>query len=326
MQESPKQPESPEILLKEVQKLLSNFGTYIAQENDVRGRVIALAPAYDALRNVGISLVPGQIRASARDRLLQYMLRYPETVLDRTELAVVAGIEEWARRIRELRVQFGWKILTGVTIKELAEDSPEEMAGLMEVLSVDPSLLKTDQYVLLSAEQDRDAAFRWRTLNDLRKRQGGVKSKIIDYLRLNVGRAVTGEELKYLAKDASEWARRVRELRTEEGWPVVTRQTGRPDLPVGVYLLERDEQAKAHDRQIKDDVRVVVLTRDSFRCQFEDCGWSQAKAQPDDPRRNLELHHIQHHRHGGSNTADNLITLCNVHHDAVHRDDEHRFA
>ena len=326
MQERPKQPETTEQLLKEVQTLLNNFEAYLAGDYDVRCRVIALAPAYDALRSVGISLVPGQMRSSARERILQYMLRYPETVLDRTELAVVAGIEEWAGRIRELRVQFGWDILTGVTIKELAEDSPEEMAGLKEVLGVDPSLLKTDQYVLLSTEQDRDAAFRWRTLNDLRKRQGGVKSKIIDYLRMNVGRAVTGEELKYLARDASEWARRVRELRTEEGWPVVTRQTGRPDLPVGVYLLERDEQAEPHDRQIKDDVRVAVLTRDSFRCQYEGCGWTQSEARPDDPRRNVELHHIQHHRHGGSNTADNLITLCNVHHDVVHRDREHRLA
>ena len=220
MKERSEQPETPKKLLQELQKLLENFEAYLAKNEDVRGRVLALAPAYDSLRNVGISLVPGQMEVSARDRILQYMLRYPETVIDRTELAVVAGIEEWARRVRELRVQFGWKILTGATIKELAEDSPEEMTGLNRVLGVDPLLLKTDQYVLLSTEQDRDAAFRWRTLNDLRKRKGGVKSKIIDYLRANTGWAVTGEELRYLAKDASEWARRVRELRTEEGWPV----------------------------------------------------------------------------------------------------------
>lgn len=326
MQERTKQPETPERLLQELQKLLKHFEVYIAQDQDVRGRVLALAPAYDALKDVGVSLVPGQMKVSARERILQYMLRYPETVIDRTELAVVAGIEEWARRVRELRVQFGWKIVSGVTIKELADDSPEEMTGLRSILGADPSSLKTDQYVLLSTKQDRDAAYRWGTLNELRKRKGGMKSKIIEYLRANVGRAVTGEELRYLAKDASEWARRVRELRTEEGWPVATRQTGRPDLPVGVYLLERDEQAKPHDRQIKDDVRVAVLTRDNFRCQYEGCGWSQVDAQPDDPRRNLELHHIQHHRHRGSNTVENLITLCNVHHDKVHRNTNHRFA
>jgi hypothetical protein len=33
------------------------------------------------------------------------------------------------------------------------------------------------------------------------------------------------EELKYLAKDKKEWARRVRELRTEQGWPIVTKKT-----------------------------------------------------------------------------------------------------
>jgi hypothetical protein len=30
------------------------------------------------------------------------------------------------------------------------------------------------------------------------------------------------------------------------------------------------------------------------------------------------LHHRKHHAAGGKNVADNLITLCNVHHDAVH--------
>ncbi|WP_139153108.1 HNH endonuclease, partial [Enterobacter kobei] len=33
----------------------------------------------------------------------------------------------------------------------------------------------------------------------------------------------------------------------------------------------------------------------------------------------LELHHIEHHADGGENTLDNLITLCNVCHDEVHR-------
>ena len=74
------------------------------------------------------------------------------------------------------------------------------------------------------------------------------------------------KELSYLANGRTEWARRVRELRTEEGWPIVTKNAGRGDLPVGVYVLEEDRQAYEHDRKIPDDIRVAVLTRDNFSC------------------------------------------------------------
>lgn len=33
----------------------------------------------------------------------------------------------------------------------------------------------------------------------------------------------------------------------------------------------------------------------------------------------LELHHLKHHKDKGENTMENLITLCNVHHDEEHR-------
>ncbi len=39
---------------------------------------------------------------------------------------------------------------------------------------------------------------------------------------------------------------------------------------------------------------------------------------PGDPRKILELHHKKMHVEKGKNTADNLITLCNVHHDEIH--------
>jgi len=169
----------------------------------------------------------------------------------------------------------------------------------------------------MKEEQDREAALRWNQLNGIRKKSGGVKLKILEYLRENIGRVVTGEELRYLARDKKEWARRIRELRTEDGWPVFTRMQGRPDLFVGEYLLEEDRQAKKHDRKISDDVRVKVLERDQFQCVC--CGWKREDLSRDDPRKFLELHHVDDHVKGGSNTVENLVTLCNVHHDQVHR-------
>ncbi|MFD2579587.1 HNH endonuclease signature motif containing protein [Novosphingobium colocasiae] len=32
----------------------------------------------------------------------------------------------------------------------------------------------------------------------------------------------------------------------------------------------------------------------------------------------LELHHLIEHKAKGGNTVENLVTICNVHHDQVH--------
>jgi hypothetical protein len=198
-----------------------------------------------------------------------------------------------------------------------AAENEGETASLKTMLGVDPSKIRPDQYVLMRAEQDRQAAHRWNVLNEVRRKKISVTDKIIEYFRKNVGEEITGEELKYLAKDKKEWARRVRELRTEQGWPIVTKNSGRDDLAVGVYVLEEDRQTYEHDRAIPDSVRVAVLQRDEFKCI--ECGWHRGMLSPDDPRKMLELHHKQHHKDKGANTIENLVTLCNVHHDEHHR-------
>jgi hypothetical protein len=250
-------------------------------------------------------------------RIVAYLKKYPYKVINGDELMVVSGIGEWARRLRQLRVECGWRISSGGIFKEIAEDEPDAIRSLMDVLGVDPLKIKNDQYVLVSEVQDRDAAHRWHMLNDIRKKKLSVRDKILEYLRRNIGLEIQGDELKYLAKDAKEWARRTRELRTEYGWPVKTKSSGRPDLPVGVYVLEDDRQAPQHDRAIPDPVRVQVLTRDGFKCT--NCGWHRGLLNSDDPRKMLELHHVKQHKDRGENTVGNLITLCNVCHDDVHR-------
>jgi hypothetical protein len=296
--------------------LLTDFAEKL-QHDDLRAKVLALVPAFRKLRDLGSSLIPMSDAGSARDRILAYLLRYPHQIIDGDELAVISGISEWARRVRELRVEFGWWIYSGYTFADIAAAAKnagdqEELAGV-EAIHIRP-----DQYILMRTEEDRDAAYRWNVLNEIRGKKASVTDKILEYLRRNVGEQVTGEELKYLAGDAKEWARRVRELRTEAGWPIVTKNSGREDLAVGVYVLEEDRQAEEHDRRIPDDVRVAVLKRDNFSCVR--CGWNRPMLSPDDPRKFLELHHITHHKDRGANTVENLETLCNVHHDQLHRE------
>ena len=304
----------PEELRQSLVELLTNFAEELHKE-DLREKVVALVPAFHKLRDLGSSLIPQSEAASARERIIAYLKQYPRVVIDGDELMVVSGINEWARRVRELRVQFGWWIYSGVTFTQMAQNPDDE--AMLRTMGIDPKAIRPDQYVLMREEQDRDAAHRWNVLNEIRKKKVSVKEKIIEYLRKNVGTPVTGEELSYLAGNTKEWARRVRELRTEDGWPIATKNTGRNDLPVGVYVLEEDRQAYEHDRIIPYPIRVAVLERDGFKCTC--CGWSRDKLNRDDPRKMLELHHKQQHKDGGENTVENLITLCNVCHDAIHR-------
>ncbi len=303
------QQKNPETLRLELLALIQNFEGEL-KSGDFRGKVLALVPAHYLLRDLGSSLIPKERASSARDRIILYLTSYPRQVIKGDELMVVAGIGEWARRARELRVQFGWNIVTGVTAKEMVDE------GELNLAEFGVDKLNPDDYVLFDEQQDRDAAFRWNKANEIRKKKTSVRDKILEFLLVNVGKSVTGEELRYVAGDKTEWARRVRELRTEEGWSVATRTTGRPDLQIGVYTLEDDHQTPPHDRKIPDDIRRKVLIRDGYSCQH--CGWGQDQWHKADPR-HLELHHLHHHAKGGENTQENLISLCTACHDEVHR-------
>lgn len=295
-------------LAEELLLLLQNFESELA-EGELRSKVQALIPIHQTMLLLGKSLIPADVASNARNRILHYFLSYPFVIIPREELAIIAGIDQWARRLRELRVEHGWSIINGVTAKQL-KDAEEFPVDNVNVYSMRP-----DDYILLDLKQDRDASYRWNVAKNIRHSAGGVRSKILTFLRKNVGKPVTGEELRYVANDKTEWARRVRELRTEYGWPIATRNTGRPDLPIGTYLLEQDRQSPEHDRYIPDDVRRETLRRDEYQCQR--CKWTHQIWNPSDPR-HLELHHITAHAEGGANNKENLKTLCNVCHDGWH--------
>jgi hypothetical protein len=249
---------APEVFRRRVEELIRNFESEL-QTKDLRPKVLALVPIFHSLRDLGKALIPSEYASAARDRILYYFRKYHGIIIAGDELLVVSGIQEYARRVRELRVQFGWAVASGVTIKEMSEDQDADIPN--QLMAMKPS-----DYVLLNELQDRDAAHRWNVANTIRKERGSVRDKILKYMRANVGKPVTNEELRYVAGDKTEWARRVRELRTEYGWPVVTRSTGRPDLSVGVYVLQADRQSPEHDRHIADDIRREVLRRDGYMC------------------------------------------------------------
>jgi biotin operon repressor len=142
----------------------------------------------------------------ARTQILQYLKEHVGQPVFGEELREVSGIQEWARRVRELRVESGYTII---------EDG--------------------GRYTLVSPDPDPEVATRWARANEIRRQPGDARSRIAAILRENVGRVVSLDELLYVGK-ISEVARRVRELR-EEGYQISS-HNDRPDLRPGQYVLE----------------------------------------------------------------------------------------
>lgn len=287
-----------DILISEVEENLAHYrAKYLGLS--WRDKVLLLVKISGGVKNLGVNSNPSVARVGARERIRLYLRENVGVVVAATELEVVSGISEYGRRVRELRVQDGYKILTGYS------NDPE--AGIT---------LRPNEYLMLDTEPDETAARRWHIANRIRREtRGGSKGRLLKYLLENVGQILTNEELAYVAK-AKEFGRRIRELRTEEGYAISTRFTGRPDLRMGEYILETSERiAEPHDRNIPFEVQRIVYERANSTCEL--CGWSRERWTRDDPRI-LELHHITEHADGGPNVPENLVVLCSRCHDDVH--------
>jgi hypothetical protein len=139
----------------------------------------------------------------------------------------------------------------------------------------------------------------------------GARAKLRAYFLANIGRVLGSAELRPVAGDISEWARRVRELRTEEGYLILT-HNDRVDLKPGEYLLETAKPQPAFARGISKETRAFVLDRNGFTCQM--CGAVAGEPHPYDPTRKTRLHigHVIDKSMGGSDDASNLKAICSV--------------
>ena len=138
----------------------------------------------------------------------------------------------------------------------------------------------------------------------------GSRAKLRDYLNKNVGKILSSDTLREVA-GTSEWGRRVRELRNEEGMNIVT-HNDRSELKPGQYLLVNTKPLPAFERGISKEVRAFVLDRNGFTCQM--CGIAAGEPHPDDGGRKARLHigHIIDKSMGGTDDANNLKAICSL--------------
>ncbi len=142
-------------------------------------------------------------------------------------------------------------------------------------------------------------------------RSQSAKAKLRSHFLANLGRVMDSDELRRVAGNQSEWARRVRELRTEEGYQILT-HNDRSELHPGQYLLESPKPLPAFSRAISKETRAFVLDRNGFTCQM--CGAVAGEPHPYDPSRTTRLHlgHVIDKSLGGADDAANLRAVCSI--------------
>ncbi len=144
--------------------------------------------------------------------------------------------------------------------------------------------------------------------------RGGAKERIRQFLLQNIGQVVTSKQIRdAVGTGVSEWARRLRELRDEEGWPIRSHNDD-ARLKPGEYLMEQappEGRPVSFARSISAKLRAEVLDRNGFTCQM--CGITPGEIDPETGRKaRLHIGHIVDKSLGGRDELSNLRSLCST--------------
>lgn len=150
-----------------------------------------------------------------------------------------------------------------------------------------------------------------RTVDKPGRRKTWAKAKLRAHFMQNIGRIMNAKDLRRVAGGTSEWARRVRELRLEEGYRILT-HNDRSDLKPGQYLLRGPKPALAFEKAISKELRALVLDRNDFTCQM--CGAMAGEPDPYDNSHTIRLRisHIIDKSMGGPDHPSNIRAICSV--------------
>ena len=141
------------------------------------------------------------------------------------------------------------------------------------------------------------------------KKRSGSKELILEYFLANIGKVLESRDIQRISGGAVEWARRVRELRNEEGYQILSHKD-RASLKPGQYLLETNVRLPSFRRNISKETRAWVLERNGYTCQM--CGVAAGDPDPLGSSRSvrLTLGHIKDKSKGGDDSPQNLRAVC----------------
>jgi 5-methylcytosine-specific restriction endonuclease McrA len=137
----------------------------------------------------------------------------------------------------------------------------------------------------------------------------GSKQLILKFFLNNVGKVLTSKEIQKASGGAVEWARRVRELRNENGYQILSHKD-RANLKPNQYLMETTERVPHFKRGISKETRAWVLERNGYTCQM--CGVAAGDPDPLGGNRTVRLTmgHIIDKSKGGDDSPHNLRAVC----------------
>ena len=140
-------------------------------------------------------------------------------------------------------------------------------------------------------------------------RKPGSKQLILEFFLQNIGKVLESKDIQQASGGASEWARRVRELRNEDGYQILTHKD-RANLKPNQYLIETVKRVPAFKRGISKETRAWVLERNGYTCQM--CGVAAGDSDPLGSSRTVRLTmgHIIDKSKGGEDTPQNLRAVC----------------
>ena len=140
-------------------------------------------------------------------------------------------------------------------------------------------------------------------------RKAGSKKLILEFFLENIGKVLESRQIQAASGSASEWARRVRELRNEDGYQILTHKD-RVDLKPNQYLIETAKRVPGFARNISKETRAWVLERNGYTCQM--CGLAAGDSDPFNTARTVRLTmgHILDKSKGGDDSPQNLRAIC----------------
>ena len=157
-------------------------------------------------------------------RILRYLQLRLGEIVSKEELSGVAGIYEWARRVRELRMDHGWAIHSAVTRGDL----------------------RVGQYILELDHPDADLARSWtiaRKMRKLRTVGGPAPSKVrfLQYLKAIYPASADNEQLAYVAGSSTQSVRHLADL-ADDGWLIVSSAENGAGTVTGYRLASLERQ------------------------------------------------------------------------------------